>query len=114
MIYTKRLLILFFLLLTLSVAFGKEEIITVEATAYTHTGNTTATGVYPYEGCVAVDPVVIPLGSILHIEGYGFAVALDTGGDIVGKRIDVFFNDYGKCIKWGRKKVKVKVLRRRE
>jgi uncharacterized protein YabE (DUF348 family)/3D (Asp-Asp-Asp) domain-containing protein len=42
-------------------------------------------------GLVAVDPRVIPLGSRLYLEGYGYAVAGDTGGVIKGDKIDVCF-----------------------
>lgn len=80
------------------------------ATAYTHTGNRTATGVYPKSGTVAVDPRVIPLGSKLFIEGYGFGQAQDTGGDIKGNRIDLFFETRDEALRWGRRKVKVYIL----
>lgn len=83
----------------------------MEITAYTFTGNNTATGVPPRVGLVAVDPRVIPLGSRLRIEGYGEAVAADTGGDIKGNRIDVFLNSRKECIDWGRRKqVRVEII----
>ena len=59
---------------------------------------------------IAVDPLVIPLGSKVHVEGYGYAVAGDIGGAIKGNRIDVFMASHGKAIQWGRKSVRVKVL----
>lgn len=84
--------------------------ISVEATAYTYTGNRTATGLEPREGLIAVDPKVIPLGTKVYVEGYGYAIAADTGGDIRGNRIDVFFANLRRCIDWGRKPVRVHVL----
>lgn len=80
------------------------------ATAYTHTGDPTATGVMPYVGGVAVDPKVIPLGTRLYIEGYGPARAVDTGGLIKGNRVDLFFNTEAECYAWGRRPVDVQIL----
>lgn len=53
----------------------------------------TASGVPVTRGIVAVDPNVIPLGTKLYIPGYGFAVAGDTGGGIVGDMIDLGYPD---------------------
>ena len=86
------------------------ETITFEATAYTWTGYRTATGTWPSRGTVAVDPRVIPLGTELHIEGYGPAVAADTGGAIQGQRIDLYMDSEHECWQWGRRKVEVRVL----
>lgn len=84
--------------------------ITMEATAYVATGNPTSIGIMPYEGIVAVDPRVIPYYTKMYIPGYGIAMAGDTGGDIVGRRIDVFLNDYHRAIQWGRRDVEVYIL----
>lgn len=86
------------------------KVLNVVSTAYTHTGNRTATGIYPHEGVVAVDPRIIPLGTKLYVENYGYAVAADTGGVIKGNKIDVFFNTYNQAISWGRRSVKVYIL----
>ena len=86
------------------------EPMTFTATAYTWTGNRTATGTWPSRGTVAVDPRVIPLGTELHIEGYGSAVAADTGGAIQGQRIDLYMDTKHECLQWGRRQVEVRVL----
>jgi 3D (Asp-Asp-Asp) domain-containing protein len=92
------------------VSRGGERIMTMEATAYTWTGNRTASGTWPAVGTAAVDPKVIPLGTRLWIEGYGEAVALDTGGDIQGQIIDLYMDSYQECIEWGRRQVEVRVM----
>ncbi|MFW3588411.1 3D domain-containing protein [Vagococcus fluvialis] len=56
---------------------------------------------------IAVDPNTIPLGSLVEVSGYGMAIAGDTGGDIVGNRIDVHFNSEEECWNWGRRNVTV-------
>ncbi len=82
----------------------------VVATAYTYTGNLTASGAWPYVGGVAVDPTVIPLGSKLYINSYGPARAVDTGGAIKGNRIDLFFDTESECEAWGRRTVTVSIM----
>jgi len=93
-----------------SVSLQNRRVLKMIATAYTHTGNPTATGVMPYVGGVAVDPKVIPLGTNLYVEGYGYAKAVDTGGLIKGNRIDVFLETAKECYQWGRREVKVYIL----
>ncbi|MCD4738096.1 MAG: ubiquitin-like domain-containing protein [Anaerolineae bacterium] len=53
----------------------------------------TATGIKMRDGIVAVDPHLISLGTNLYIPGYGVGLAADTGGAIVGKRIDLGYSD---------------------
>lgn len=84
--------------------------ISMVATAYTYTGNNTASGVPPRYGVVAVDPNVIPLGTKLYVEGYGEAVALDRGSAIKGARIDLFFPTRAEAVQWGRRTVKVHII----
>ncbi|MHB1324633.1 MAG: 3D domain-containing protein [Thermoleophilia bacterium] len=79
----------------------------MEATAYC-LGGTTATGMPVGHGIIAVDPSVIPLGSRVHVSGYGDAIAADTGGAIVGNRIDVWL-PCGDAYAWGRRTVTVTV-----
>lgn len=89
---------------------GARRVLQVVATAYTHTGRPTASGVMPYVGGVAVDPRVIPLGTRLYVEGYGLARAVDTGGLIKGNRIDVFLETAEECYAWGKRTVNVYIL----
>jgi 3D (Asp-Asp-Asp) domain-containing protein/LysM repeat protein len=95
---------------------GKE--ITVSATAYTADcqgcSGTTATGVdlkaNPDAKVIAVDPSVIPLGSKVYVEGYGYATAADTGSAIKGNRVDIFVPNEQDAVNWGVKNVKVQIL----
>ena len=90
----------------------------VSATAYTAfcTGcsGITATGINlkanPHLKVIAVDPSVIPLGSKVWVEGYGYAIAGDTGGAIKGNKIDLFMPDRAAALAFGRKQVKIKIL----
>jgi 3D (Asp-Asp-Asp) domain-containing protein len=70
----------------------------------------TATGHVATRGVCAVDPRVIPLGTELWVEGYGYALACDTGGAIKGNRIDVCFDTYNEALHWGRRTVAVYIL----
>ena len=70
----------------------------------------TATGMRATYGVVAVDPRVIPFYTRLYIPGYGYAIAADTGGDIQGNRIDLFYPTYAEAIQWGRRTVPVYIL----
>ena len=70
----------------------------------------TATGLKIGHGIVAVDPKFIPLGTRLYIEGYGHAVAGDTGGAIKGNRIDLGHDTVSASNQFGRKRVKVYIL----
>jgi len=97
-----------------AIASGRPEhskqVLSMEATAYTHTGNTTFTGVYPKAGTIAVDPRVIPLGTKLWIDGYGYGIAEDTGKAIKGEIIDLFMETKEECFRWGRRDVNVYIL----
>ena len=82
-----------------------KEVYTMMSTAYA--GDTiTYMGTTPVRdpdgiSTIAVDPSIIPLGSIVYIPGYGLAIASDTGGLIKGNRIDLFLNSEDECINWG-------------
>ena len=95
------------------------KIIDMEATAYypgpedtwPYASGTTASGLKAGYGVVAVDPRFIRLKTLLYVEGYGYAIAADTGGGIKGKRIDLCFDTYQEAVRFGRKTLKVYILR---
>lgn len=98
------------------------QMLEMTATAYTagfqctgkHPGHPayglTASGIPVDHGIVAVDPRVIPLGTRLYIEGYGESLAADTGGAIVGNKIDLYHEHLDDAKRFGRRKVKVYIL----
>jgi 3D (Asp-Asp-Asp) domain-containing protein len=101
-----------------------KNVLSADLTAYTagyestgkHPGDpgygVTASGKYVKEHqTIAVDPSVIPIGSKVYIEGIGVRIAEDTGGAIIGNRIDVYMSDLSAAIQFGYKKnIKVYVL----
>ncbi|MFD2923444.1 G5 and 3D domain-containing protein [Halobacillus naozhouensis] len=90
----------------------------MKATAYSANcpgcSGLTATGINlkanPDKKVIAVDPSVIPLGSRVWVEGYGYAVAGDTGGAIQGNEIDVFIPSKSRASSFGHRTVQVKIL----
>lgn len=88
----------------------------VSATAYSRheagLSNFTATGidlsVNPM--VIAVDPSVIPLGSLVNVPGYGIAIAGDTGGAIVGNKIDLHMEDLNAALAFGRQTLTITIL----
>lgn len=95
-----------------------KKVIHMRATAYTANcekcSGITATGVnikkHPEKKVISVDPNVIPLGSKVYVEGYGYATAADTGGAIKGNRIDIFIPSDSKAKQWGVRNVEVKII----
>ena len=94
----------------------------MEATAYTsgfsctgrHPGDPwygiTASGMRVRHGVVAVDRNVIPLGTMLYVENYGFAIAADVGGAIRGYKIDLFMYCINDARRFGRRHINVWIL----
>ncbi len=95
------------------------KIVTMEATAYypgpedtwPYAMGTTASDLKAGYGVVAVDTRFIHLKTPLYIEGYGYAIAADRGGAIKGKKIDLCYDTYEEAVHFGRKNVKVYILR---
>jgi 3D (Asp-Asp-Asp) domain-containing protein len=82
----------------------------VDAVAY-HLPGKTALGVPVQKGVVAVDPRLIPLGTKMHVPGYGRGLAADVGHAIKGRIIDLWFPSTAKARAWGRKTVTITVYR---
>lgn len=61
---------------------------------------------------ISVDPKVIPLGSKVYVEGYGYAIAGDTGGALKGNKIDIFMPSQKNALNWGVRTVTVKVYKK--
>jgi 3D (Asp-Asp-Asp) domain-containing protein len=101
-------------------SWSRSKVIEMVASAYTDSPSenggwsTAANGASLVYGVVAVDPRVIPIGTKLYVEGYGFAYAADTGGAIKGNRIDLCMSSRGACMDWGRRRVKVHVFSGRD
>ena len=84
---------------------------TVVATAYSGDSSTSLM-TKPHWGVIAVDPSVIPYGSIVYIPYFDeYFVAEDCGGAIIGNRIDIFMNKESQCVKWGKRKIKIEIVR---
>jgi 3D (Asp-Asp-Asp) domain-containing protein len=102
-------------------SFGeaKYEWMEVEATAYCPLScccgewadGVTATGTSAYTMGVAVDPKVIPLGTIIEIPNYGKVKADDVGGAIKGRRIDVRFKTHQEAREYGRQTVRIRIYK---
>ncbi|MFP7298654.1 3D domain-containing protein [Neobacillus niacini] len=93
---------------------GVEMYVTSTAYSWQSSGSITYMGYNikenPNMKLIAVDPSVIPLGSKVWVEGYGVAIAGDTGGAIKGHKIDVLMPNNAQAFAWGRRTVKIVVL----
>ena len=96
--------------------YTRAKAIVLESTAYTpdaglrHPTFRTRTGTKAEYGVIAVDPRVIPLGTMMYVEGYGFGIAEDTGGAIKGNIIDVCVKTFAEADRWGRRQVRVHIF----
>ena len=74
-------------------------------------GNQTATGMIAKQGrTIAVDPDVIPYGSTVYIEGWGYYIAEDCGGGVNGNHIDIYRDSHDVCRKLGVQNAKVYIV----
>ncbi len=69
----------------------------------------TASGTQARPGTIAADPTVLPFGTIVYVPGYGWGRVEDTGRDIRGNRIDLFFERHEDAMAWGHRRVRIRV-----
>lgn len=102
-------------------SFVRHKVLDMVATAYDPSPATigrgatgyTCTGLKATFGMVAVDPRVIPFGTLVYVEGYGLALACDRGSAIKGNRIDLCYDRKSTADAYGKKHVKVHILKMR-
>jgi 3D (Asp-Asp-Asp) domain-containing protein len=85
------------------------------ATAYCK-GETTASGVRVKRGMAAADPRMLPLGSIVQLDGApegheGIYTVLDTGPKVQGRHVDLYMWSCHEALAFGRRPVTLTVLR---
>ncbi len=83
--------------------------VSYSATAYCLTGKM-SNGKRVHQGAVAADTRLLPIGSKLYIHNFGTYVVSDTGGDIKGRRLDIWFSSCNQAIRFGRKQVNVSIV----
>lgn len=86
-----------------------------EATAYCK-GHTTASGVAVRAGIAAADPKILPIGSVIQLDGVdekyrGVYTVLDTGPEIKGRELDLYIWSCYEALEFGRRPVDLTVLR---
>lgn len=88
----------------------------MEATGYSQSveegtaDGITASGLPVAPGMAAADPEVLPPGTVVRVEDYGYALVGDVGSAIKGARIDLFFPTRAEAFAWGRRPVRVEVV----
>lgn len=96
---------------TLAYSEAYEMKATMYATGEPGVGTITYTGMKVRTGAIAVDPKVIPLGSLIYVEGYGYGVAADIGGAIKGHWVDLFTHNHRQAaIEFGIQRRRVWIL----
>ena len=73
----------------------------------------TASGTKAHRGTIAADPKLFGFGTVLEVPGYGRGVVEDVGSAIKEKHIDLWFPSHEEALKWGRRRLKVKVIKRK-
>lgn len=65
----------------------------------------------PEKGSIAADTRFYPFGTKMYVPGYGWGIVEDRGSAIKGPtRIDLYFESHEEALKWGRRKLYVKII----
>ena len=80
---------------------------TLNVSAYCHTGNPTASGVWPQVGMAAADH--LPFGSKVTLPDGRILTITDRFGGRYSDRLDIFLNSEAECWQWGRRWLKCKI-----
>ncbi|HTV00016.1 MAG TPA: 3D domain-containing protein [Luteitalea sp.] len=85
------------------------------ATAYCK-GTTTASGAEINTGIAAADPELLPVGSVVQVDGVGaryngIYTILDTGPRVQGRQIDIYMWNCNEALKFGRRSLTLNVMR---
>jgi rare lipoprotein A len=92
----------------------KPRVMRMRASAFSQASSLTAAGTVAHSGIVAADPAILPLGSRIRITGAGVYngvyTVTDTGGKIIGHRIDLYVHSAARARQFGKKMVRVQVL----
>jgi 3D (Asp-Asp-Asp) domain-containing protein len=88
----------------------------VSATAYCIAGETRS-GIQTRKGILAADPRVLPLGTVVHVQGLrggynGTYTVADTGKAVKGREIDIFIADCRAAKRFGRQEARLRIVRR--
>jgi len=69
----------------------------------------TASGTRARRGTVAADTRVLPMGTIVHVPGYGWGRVEDRGSAIQGNKLDLYHRTHQQALEWGRQHKQVRI-----
>lgn len=80
---------------------------TLTVTAYSHSGNPTASGVWPAVGMAAADH--LPFGTKVTLPDGRLLIVTDRFGGGFTNKLDIFMETEEECWKWGRQYLECKI-----
>lgn len=84
---------------------------TTTVTAYTHTGQKTASGKWPIVGRSCAGPRNLPFGTVVWIDGVGLRIVEDRTHKRYDGRFDVFMETEAACLQFGKQQLTVEVIK---